>query len=290
MEIPKRLFVALLIGLLVLGCSSSEDTEQVGDAEEVIQTSPGVTIDFTLVVSGLPGFGAMTFNYEFITDGRTGRMGSESIIPAGEQERVSKLAYVTDIDGRTQTYMNSATKTYSTVTFPDSATVPPITHPEAEISVEPTGNVKELLGVQCSEVTISLEVSNETGQGTGTTSLKGNLWVNGDFEGYDAYMGFQRVSQDAIKHTRLQGSGYFEFLVRAGLSRENLNKFYEQLGGFPFQGELEFARAIGDAAPTVMTVKHEVTSASADPIDASVFTIPEDFTETDLRTVTMPGQ
>ena len=90
MRITRTLLMALLAGLLMIGCSPSEETDQGEKPEETAvtdATSAGLTIDYTLVVSGLPMMGDMTFNYQLSTNGKIGKMASESIIPAGEEIR-----------------------------------------------------------------------------------------------------------------------------------------------------------------------------------------------------------
>jgi hypothetical protein len=292
MRITKAFMAALLAGLLMLGCSSSEETGEVETAEETPVRQPtgeGVTIDYSLVVSGLPMLGEMTFNYQFSTDGKIGKMASESIIPAGDDVRRSKLAYVTDLDAAVQTYLNETTKTFASIDFPDPSQVPPSTSPEAGVQVNETGNVKEILGIECKEVDVSMEVTREGPEGPVTTSMSGKLWVSNGFEGYDLYEAFQKATQEAIGKTRLQGSGYFEFLIRSGFSRDNLDQLYEGIGAFPFEGTLDLAIKQGSSRQAEMVTKLEVTEISSDPIDPSAFGIPEEYTEVDLGQVSRPG-
>ncbi|MCK4655450.1 MAG: DUF4412 domain-containing protein, partial [candidate division Zixibacteria bacterium] len=223
MRITRTLLMALLAGLLMIGCSPSEKTDQGEKPEETALTdvtSAGLTIDYTLVVSGLPMMGDMTFNYQLSTNGKVGKMASESIIPAGEEVRTSKLAYVTDVEAGVQTYINEATKTYASLDIPDSSEIPPSTAPQAEVNVEPTGSTQTILGVECKEISVSIKVSRDSEAGAVTNVMNGKLWVSSDFEGYSLYESFQKATQTAIGQTRLQGSGYFEFLSRSGFSRE----------------------------------------------------------------------
>jgi len=292
MKILKAFLTALLAGLLIIGCSPSEKTELAEKAEETTvadATGEALAIDYTLIVSGLPMLGDMTFNYQFSTDGKIGKMASESIIPAGDEVKTSKLAYVTDVDGGVQAYMNDVTRTFAIVDIPDPSEVPPSTSPEAVIKVDSTGNVDTILGVQCSEVEVTLEVTREGEAGNVTTSMSGNLWISSDFEGYGLYEDFQKVTKEAIGKSRLQGSGYFEFLSRSGFSRENLDELYDAIGGFPLAGTLELALNQGSSRPANMTTKLEVTRISSDPIAHSAFMVPEDYTEVDVGQVLRPG-
>jgi hypothetical protein len=292
MRITRTLLLALLAGLLMIGCSPSEETDQGEKPEETAvadATGDGLTINYTLVVSGLPMMGDMTFNYQLSTNGKVGKMTSESIIPAGEEVRTSKLAYVTDVEAGVQTYINEVTKTYASLDIPDPSETPPSTSPQSEVSVEPTGNTQTLLGVECREIDVSLEVSREGEAGAVTTTMNGKLWVSSDFEGYGLYKSFHKATQEAISQTRLQGSGYFEFLSRSGFSRESLNTLYNEIGAFPLAGTLELDINQGSSRPANMTTKLDVTSISSDPIAQSSFMVPDDYTEVEIGQVLRPG-
>lgn len=288
MSTAKALILLLLAFALIIGCGSKE-TGKTGDAEEVAVTSPGIVIDYSLTVSGIPMMEDMTFNYQFATDGEMGKMTSESIIPAGDQVRTQKLANITDLQGKAQTYMNEIAKTYASVPFPDASTVPPSTGPDATIEVEPTGNTKTILGVECSEIAVKLEVSRLGAGGTSKTAMAGNLWVSSNFAGFDMYQSFQKKMRNAIGNTRLQGSGYLEFLTRSGFSRENLDKLYDEIGGFPFDGGLELVLNQGEQNETKIKTDIKVGSFSADPVQRSAFEVPEDYTMVDLGQVMRPG-
>jgi hypothetical protein len=290
MKILKAIFLALLAGLLIAGCSSTEKTEKAEKTEEPGPPSPGVAIDYTLIVSGLPMLEDMTFNYRFLTDGQVGKMSSESIIPAGDQVRTTKLSYVTNLETGTQTFLNDVTKTYASIDIPDPSTTPPSTGPEATIQMDTTGNTKMIAGAQCREVNVMMEISKPaaTEEGTTTTTVTGNLWVSNDFDGYSLYDDFQVKLREAIGESRVQGSGYFEFLTRSGFSRDNLNMLYETINGFPMSGTLELALNQGSSRPANMTTKIDVTAISTDPMSRSVFGVPEGYTEVDIGQVNRP--
>lgn len=293
MRITRTLLVALLAGLLMIGCSPSEETDQgekPGETALADATGAGLTIAYTLVVTGIPMMGEMTFNYQFSTDGKVGKMASESIIPAGEEVRTSKLAYVTDVEAGVQTYINDATKTYASLDIPDSSEIPPATAPQAEVNVEPTGSTQTILGVECKEISVSLEVSKEGEEGALTTTMTGKLWVSSDFDGYSLYEAFQQATQKAVGQTRLQGSGYFEFLSRSGFNRESLNMLYDEIGAFPLAGTLELAINQGSSRQTNMTTKLNVTAINSDPVAQSSFMVPDDYTEVDIGQVLRPGK
>lgn len=288
MRVTKVLFLLLFAGVLIIGCGGN-DTEEPGESGETGVTSPGMVVDYSLSVSGIPMMEEMTFNYQFCTDGERGRMSSESIIPAGEKVRKQSLAHITNIPDSVQTYMNEVTKTYATINFPDPSTVPPSTAPDASIEVEPTGDTKMILGTECREVTVNLEVSKVGAGGTSTTALTGNLWVSDSFPGYDLYQAFQSKSRDVIGESRLQGSGYFEFLTRSGFSRSNLTGLYSEVGGFPFEGDLELVLNKGSQNQTNIKTSIKVSSVSAEPVQQSMFEIPEDYTEVEVGQVMSPG-
>ena|GEM_PF-3248278 len=292
MRITRTLLVALLAGLLMMGCSPSEDTDQGEKPEETAVTdamSTGLTIDYSLVVSGLPVLGDMTFKYQLSTDGKVGKIASESNIPAGEEVRTSKLAYVTNVEAGVQTYINEVTKTFASIDIPDPSETPPSTAPQAEVNVEPTGNTQTLLGVECKEISVSIELSRESEGGTVTTAMNGKLWVSSDFEGYSLFESFHKATQKAVGQSRLQGSGYFEFLSRSGFNRESLNMLYDEIAAFPLAGTLELAINQGSSRPANMTTKLDVTAINSDPIAQSSFTVPEDYTEVDVGQVLRPG-
>lgn len=287
MRITEALVMLLLAFAVIAGCGSDE-AEKTGESDQVVATSPGFMIDYSLTVSGIPMMKDMNFNYHFLTDGQVGRMSSESIIPAGEEVRTQKLAHITDIGRGVQLYLNEIAKTYASVPIPDPSTVPPSTAPEATIEVEPTGNTRTILGVECKEMAVNLEVEKLGAGGTSTTMMTGTLWVSDDFPGYDLYWSFQKKVREVIGDSRLQGSGYFEFLNRSGFSREHLDQFYDKIGGFPFGGTLELALNQGMQNETNIKTTIGVAGFSADPIDESVFEIPEDYTEVELGQVMRP--
>jgi len=288
MNLLKVAAIILLSVLLLWGCGQKSE-EKAEETAPSAASAEGVKIAYTMVVSGMPMMGDLTFNYVITTDGKMGRMDSESVVTAGDQTRKSYLSYVTNIMDSVQIFMNTGTKTFSVVNFPNPADVPPATETEMEISVEPTGKTETHLGYECNEVELIVNLPAQREGQTQNNGLSGTMCVSSDFPGYDVYKGFLDYISDVVKNRRLQGSGYLEFLNRFGLSKENLEQLYAELGGFPLAGNVTVDWRGGTAEPLKLTSKITVTEIEAGPIDPEIFVVPEGYTEVDVRTVLRSG-
>lgn len=288
MDFLKVVVAVLVAALLVLGCGQNggDKAEQTPQQEQTVE---GVKIAYTMIVSGMPMMGDLTFKYVFRSDGVMGRMDSESIVTAGDQTRTSYLSYVTNVEDSVQIFMNSGTKTYAIVSFPNPADVPPVTSADMEISIEPTGETQTHLGHGCEvkELMVNLPLQKQ-GQ-TSESGMSGTLCVANDFPGYDVYSNFMAHVSDAVLNSRLQGSGYLEFLNRFGLTKENLETLYAEIGGFPLTGELTIEWQGSMDQPLTLVAKIDVTEIEAGPLGEDAFVVPEDYTEVDVGTVLRSG-
>lgn len=285
----KKIVLLLLVGVMAFGCSSDEpETTPETKAQVAPKPGPNVAISYTMLVSGIPMMGEMTFNQRYLTDGLIGRVEMESIIPVGDQVRTSEFATILDLDNQIVHYVNDAAKTYSDVPFPDPASIPPATSPEITIEAEPTGQVDSLVGAECEEIDVAFTVAYKVKDQDVTTSMSGKLWVSKDFPGYDTYKAYQARSLEMLTDSRMQTGGFLDFLTRFNLSRENLDELYAALGGFPFGGDLEFKINEGLPQTFDLKTKLEVTDINTEDLDMAIFSVPEDYTPVDLSQVMAP--
>jgi len=285
----KKIALLLLAGVIAFGCSSEKkEPAPETQAQNVPSPNGDVTIAYTMMVSGIPMMGELTFNQKYLTDGAIGRVDMESIIPVGDQVRKSNFATIIDLDSQKIDYINDLAKTYAAVPFPDSAAVPPQTSPEIQISVKPMGNTETIAGTQCEEEEVAFTVSFKVNDKDVTTSMSGSLWVSKDFPGYDTYRAFQAACKEKMTDPRMQSGGFLDFLTRFNLSRENLDTLYAALGGYPFGGNLDFKVNSGLPNSFDLKTKLEVTAISTAPIDPALFTVPEDYTPVDVSQVMAP--
>jgi hypothetical protein len=287
----KKLAVLLTIGLLVFGCSPSEKTD--GETPQQTQSVPGtdsdVTITYTMKVSGIPMMAEMTFNQKYLSDGTIGRVEMESIIPVGEDTRISKFSTIVDVDNRVVHYVNDVSKTFKTIPFPDSLITPPATSPEMTISVEPNGQVDTIAGIECNGIDLALEISFVAQDQPVKSTMSGTLWTSGDFPGYASYQAFQEKTKNALPSGQMQSGGFLDFLTKFGMSRENLDSLYASMSGFPFAGDLVFTLNKGLPNGFDLNTKLEVTEVNTDAIDRALFTVPEDYTESEVMQIMMPS-
>ncbi|MFH1891172.1 MAG: DUF4412 domain-containing protein [Candidatus Zixiibacteriota bacterium] len=285
----KRIVLLMLVGVMVFGCSSEKsETTPVEKTQNAPKPDSDVAISYTMLVSGIPMMGEMTFNQRYLTDGEIGRVEMESIIPVGDQVRTSEFATIVDLDNQMVHYVNDAAKTFASVPFPDSASIPPVTSPEITIKAEWTGQVDSMVGIQCEERDVAFTVSYKVRDQDVTTSMSGKLWVSKDFPGYNTFLAFQAKSLEKLTDSRMQSGGFLDFLTRFNLSRENLDSLYAALGGFPFGGDLEFKINEGLPQSFDLKTKLEVTDVSTDNLDTEIFAVPEDYTPVDLSQVMAP--
>ncbi len=288
MDFLKVVVAILMAAMLVLGCGQNggDEAEKTPQLE---QTAEGVKIAYTMIVSGMPMMGDLTFKYVFRSDGVMGRMDSESIITAGDQTRTSYLSYVTNVEDSVQIFMNSGTKTYAVVSFPNPSDVPPVTSTDMEVSVEPTGETQTHVGNECETRDLLVNLPLQRQGQISESGMSGTLCVSNDFPGYDVYRNFMAHISDAVLNSRLQGSGYLEFLNRFGLTKENLETLYAEIGGFPLTGELTIDWHGSSDQPLTLVAKIDVTEIEAGPLGEDAFVVPEDYTEVDVGTVLRSG-
>jgi len=286
----RKSLVVFLIGLLMFGCSPSEKEGETSEKMEPVPTADAdLSIAYTLVVSGIPMVGEMTFNQKYITDGETGRVEMESVIPVGQETRTASFATIIDLNNKKLNYVNDVTKTYATIDIPDSAKVPPETSPEMKLEVNPTGEVDTVAGIEVKSLDIALELNYMIQDKPATTTMSGVLWVSDAFTGYDAFKAFKANMKNKIADKRLQSGGFLDFLTRFNMSRDNLDELYDKLSGFPFRGELEFNINEGLPNGFTLTTNLNVTDVSNEAIDKAVFAVPEGYTVTDVQQVMSPA-
>ncbi len=288
----KKLAILLTIGLLVFGCSSSDkaDAEKQQQTQTASESSgPNVEIAYSMKVSGIPMMSEMTFNQTYYTNGDIGRVEMESIIPVGEKTRTSKFSTIIDVDNRVVHYVNDISKTFADVPFPDSAATPPATSPEMTISVDPNGETKTIAGVECKGIDLALEISYVAQDKPVKSTMSGTLWVSDDFPGYDLYKSFQEKTREALPVGQMQSGGFLDFMLKFGMSRDNLDSLYASMDGFPFGGDLVFTLNKGLPNSFDLNTKLTVTETNTNPIDPSMFAVPEDYTKSEVMQVMMPS-
>ncbi len=281
----KKLAILLTISLLILGCSPSEETDA-----ETTQSDSYVTIAYTMKVSGIPMMAEMTFNQKYLTDGAIGRVEMESIIPVGEDTKTSKFSTIIDVDNRVVHYVNDVSKTFATVPFPDSLSTPPMTSPEMTISVEPNGQVDTIAGIECDGIDLALEISFVAQDQPVKSTMSGTLWTSEDFPGYASYQAFQEKTRNALPSGQMQSGGFLDFLTRFGMSRENLDSLYAAMKGFPFSGDLVITLNKGLPNSFDLNTRLEMIETNTDAIDRALFSVPEEYTETEVMQIMMPSK
>ena len=280
-----KLAILLTISLLILGCSPSEETDA-----ETTQSDSYVTIAYTMKVSGIPMMAEMTFNQKYLTDGAIGRVEMESIIPVGEDTKTSKFSTIIDVDNRVVHYVNDVSKTFATVPFPDSLSTPPMTSPEMTISVEPNGQVDTIAGIECDGIELALEISFVAQDQPVKSTMSGTLWTSEDFPGYASYQAFQEKTRNALPSGQMQSGGFLDFLTRFGMSRENLDSLYAAMKGFPFSGDLVITLNKGLPNSFDLNTRLEMIETNTDAIDRALFSVPEEYTETEVMQIMMPSK
>jgi hypothetical protein len=300
----KAVLITLLIGLVAFGCSSSDNsdqeaqqTEQQSEQQAVQQTKTerpeippptgdNVSIKYTLTVSGMPMMGDMTFNQRYISDGSIGRTDMESRIPVSGQTRMSKFGTIIDVDNRIISYVNDVSKTYASEDMPDLSDQNQEVAPDVTISVKPNGKVKTVAGVECEGVDVDFNLPAKDERPA--TSMNGELYVSNNFPGYDTYKKFNNKTGMALRGQQVQTGGFLDFMTRMNVGRGTLDSLYAALGGLAFEGSLNFVLNKGQSNALNMTTNLEVTEVSTDPIDRSLFGIPEDYTEANSMQVMAP--
>jgi hypothetical protein len=120
--------------------------------------------------------------------------------------------------------------------------------------------------------------------------MDGTLFVSDNFPGYDTYKEFNSKTSEALRGQPVQTGGFLDFMTRMGVSRQSLDSLYSALGGFAFEGTLNFVLNQGLSNALNMTTSLEVTDVSTDPIDRNLFGVPSDYTMTDPMRVMAPMQ
>lgn len=134
-----------------------------------------------------------------------------------------------------------------------------------DVQVIRTGEKKTILGKECEEVIVTMQVGDEEG----TSTLKQTMWVTKGIPGYQEIQNFQK---------QMTGSGSMSASMMGG-DRKTFEEFQRKTGeieGFPLVIDMEMTM---DAQGMAMTFKthSEVTKVETTPISDKVFEIPAGY-------------
>ncbi len=223
--------------------------------------------------------------YEMVTttEGMTGMDGGETMISIflkGDRSRTEVLSknpmtgemkniYITRLDKKLIWVLDAENKQYSETKIGEE-----VEEEEGEteavlpdIKIEKTGKKKVLLGKECEEVVISMNVESE-GNSMNFTQI---MWVTSDISGYKEIKDFNdKMTEIGLRSTSSAS------MFGNKKSFEEFQKKINEIDGFPLEIDLDMTMGSEEMSFTIKT-NSVVTKIDSKPINNKVFEIPEDY-------------
>ena len=215
----------------------------------------------------------------------------------------TKITTLTDLTTKEVLLVNHAEKTAQLVSAaPPAAGAPAMPHVNVDITFTPTGQTREIEGIQCAEhaVKMSAALAQMVASQTGTEGqpqlpkeaaemlkdvrmvMQGSVWVSSSAPGASEYLAFQKAAAAANLAGAL-GGVFGGRQSPGGIDR--LLAAVTEAPGLPYLTEMTMA--VEGSGPFVemmkgtiggMKMTHKTTAVSTDPLADDLFTGPADYT------------
>ncbi|MFB3854385.1 MAG: hypothetical protein ACE148_11245 [Vicinamibacterales bacterium] len=242
-----------------------------------------VALVVALAFSGLPAFADVTVRMTLSTSGTPMAMEMTTVTYVkGQKLRTDAkgmnqdVSVLVDVPAGQQLMVNHATR--QVVSFDPNAAAAslPVSFGEITMSLEPSGETRDILGRKCTGYNLSVSMPMTMANETLTMKMWGPVWIAGDGPGVEDFTRFYKAALAAGRFVPSPlGQG------PQGKSMIEMQKAFAERG-IPLEQEMQFgvegggqmAQAMGQMN---MKMTMKATAISTDPIADEIFAVPAGY-------------